>query len=74
MDLPKITDPVIIDGTSQPGYDGKPIVRIYGGNTPLVIDSSNTVVKGLVIDGYTDTGISIGPKEQVDDINSKLIL
>ena len=68
--LTKITDPVIIDGTSQPGYNGKPVVRIYGGDTPLVIYSSDTVVKGLIIDGYTDTGISIGPKEQVDNTGS----
>jgi titin len=29
--LPEITNPVVIDGTTQPGYTGKPIVDIDGG-------------------------------------------
>src|SRR6266542_7047742 len=30
--LPTITDPVIIDGTTQPGYAGAPLIELNGAN------------------------------------------
>src|SRR5262245_20074859 len=32
--LPVLTTPVDIDGTTQPGYQGKPLVEIDGSNVP----------------------------------------
>src|SRR5215218_3372308 len=29
-ELPQITDPVAVDGTTQPGYAGTPLVRVDG--------------------------------------------
>lgn len=60
--LPAITDPVTIDGTSQPGYNGTPIIEINGagaGNfaNGLTITTSNTVVRGLVINRFDGNGI-----------------
>jgi titin len=54
--LPTITNSVIIDGTTQPGFAGTPLVRIDGGllNIPagLTISAGNSAVRGLVITGF----------------------
>jgi FG-GAP-like repeat len=65
--LPTITDTVIIDGTTQPGFAGKPIIELSGSALPpmtfkagMEINAANCVVKGLVINGFVDsTGIGI---------------
>src|SRR6185295_15233851 len=36
--LPDITDPVTLDGTSQPGFSGSPIIELSGANSSLVGD------------------------------------
>jgi len=54
-----LTKPVIVDGTTQPGFNGKPIVEIDGsnltgiGNVCIRLMGGNSVVKGLVINNYT---------------------
>ena len=59
--LPIITDPVYLDGTTQPGYSGTPIIELNGssagGAHGLRISAGNTVVLGLVINRFTGTGI-----------------
>jgi CSLREA domain-containing protein len=54
--LPDITDPVTIDGTSQPGFAGLPLVEIEGskavGAGGLRITGGGSVVRGLVIDRF----------------------
>lgn len=56
--LPVITDPVILDGTTQPGYATTPIIIIDGLNTVgtfsygLRITAGNSTVKGLVINNF----------------------
>lgn len=60
--LPMITDPVTIDGTTQPGYNGRPLIgidgsRILGTNstTPptagLGLEATSTVI-GLSLTGF----------------------
>src|ERR1700687_151818 len=36
--LPAITDPVIIDGTTQPGYSGSPLIVLDGTGTGALVD------------------------------------
>src|SRR5438445_8411434 len=53
-DLPEITDPVTIDGTTQPGYAGTPLVEldrdISGPSlNGLIISAGNTTVRALFI-------------------------
>src|SRR5690242_12990080 len=36
--LPQVTDPVIIDGTTQPGYAGAPIIELTGVSAPPLTD------------------------------------
>ena len=55
--LPTISDPVTIDGTTQPGYAGQPLVELNGGSTGdgtegLTINAGDSTVRGLVIDGF----------------------
>src|SRR5205807_2486804 len=55
--LPDITDPVIIDGRSQPGYQGLPLVELDGskagaGADGLRITGGGSIVRGLVIHGF----------------------
>ena len=51
--LPTITDPVVIDGTTQPGYVGTPLVFLDGTGARnvagLIITAGNTIVRGLAI-------------------------
>ncbi|MBZ0299469.1 MAG: S8 family serine peptidase, partial [Anaerolineae bacterium] len=66
--LPAITDSVIIDGTTQPGYSGSPLIEIDGSNvadsTPelnlgLNIPVGNSTVRGLVINRFLYGGIGL---------------
>lgn len=60
--LPPITDALTIDGTSQPGFSGSPIIEIdavQAGGTAnvLVLAAGNCVVFGLSISGAGANGI-----------------
>lgn len=60
--MPSITHSVIIDATTQPGYTNKPIVVLNGaaaGGAGLDISADNSVVEGIVIQGFTGDGIRI---------------
>lgn len=54
--LPPITAPVIIDGTTQPGFAGRPIIELNGsvaGSTKgLHITAGNSTVRGLAINRF----------------------
>ena len=59
--LPEITEPAIIDGTTQPGFSGTPIIELNGNGlhgSGLEVDG-NTSVRGLVINRFGDTGIPV---------------
>jgi len=70
--LPTITEPLVIDGYSQPGSSANtnpvdqpdnavPLIQINGSpggfNTGLTIDGTGSTVKGLIITGFRDTGL-----------------
>lgn len=55
--LPEITSPVVIDGTTQPGFSGTPVIQLDGKNTSattpgLNITAGSSTVRGLVINGF----------------------
>ena len=63
-ELPQITNSVTIDGTSQAGYSGTPIVELNGsqaggGSDGLQLDADNITVQGLVINQFSNNGIEI---------------
>ena len=64
--LPLITTRVDIDGTTQPGYAGTPLIRIDGANpnvTPgtvgLILNAGNSTIRGLSITRFSDAGIKL---------------
>ncbi len=61
--LPTITDTVIIDGTTQPGFAGKPLIELNGAGAGiangLAITAGNCAVRGLVINRFSSDGILI---------------
>ena len=61
--LPNVTDTVTIDGGSQPGFKGKPIIELSGvqaGDTSgLRLTAANCIVRGLIINSFGINGISI---------------
>ena len=55
--LPAITQPVLIDGWSQPGYAGTPLIELSGsqagGGDGLTITGPDVTVRGLDINGFS---------------------
>jgi titin len=62
--LPTITDPVVLDGTTQPGYSTSPLIQISGSllaaNTDgLLITAGGSTVRGLAINSCPRDAIRI---------------
>ena len=62
--LPTITTSVYLDGTTQPGYSGTPVVQLSGGSAGagvngLTFSAGNSTVRGFVINGFTGDGIDL---------------
>ncbi len=62
--LPDITDTVIINGTTQSGYAGTPLIVITGNNSiqdglRLYAGSDNSTIRGLVLQGFTQDAIDV---------------
>jgi parallel beta-helix repeat protein len=59
--LPAITEAVTIDGTTQPGFTGDPIIELNGAaagaGSGLVIQAANVTIRGLVINRFAGSGI-----------------
>ena len=61
--LPPITGSLLIDGSSQPGYAGTPLIALGGPSTYLTISGGSATVRGLKV-----SGIAIDP-----DTNERLL-
>jgi CSLREA domain-containing protein len=58
--LPTITAPVRIDGWTQPGFAGRPIIDINAnGKGGLVVTGGGTTLRGLVVRNATGNGIEL---------------
>ena len=60
--LPAITDPVILDATTQPGYAASPVVELNGaaagvGAAGLRVNAGGTTIRGLAINRFQAQGI-----------------
>jgi titin len=60
--LPTISDPVIVDGTTQTGYATSPLIQIDGNSaganvTGLSVSAGGNTIKGLDITRFKATGI-----------------
>ena len=59
---PTITRPVIIDGWTQPGFVDVPLIELHGNGSlgdGLRISGGGSTVRGLIINGFGDDGISL---------------
>ncbi len=64
--LPPLTDPAIMDGTTQPGYITQPLIELNGAsagaNAGLRLLAGGCTVRGLIINRFLTDGIDIsGP-------------
>src|SRR5512147_2297687 len=55
--LPPITDPVVLDGTKQPGWAGSPLVELDGSGAGdeaagIQIKAGSSTVQGLALDRF----------------------
>ena len=61
--LPPILDPVLMDGSSQPGFSTQPVVELNGEEAGLsdglVIRSGRTQINSLSINGFQGHGVRI---------------
>jgi parallel beta-helix repeat protein len=62
--LPGINDPVVIDGTTQPGYAGAPLIEIDGTGAGgfqhgLTINAGGSTVRGLAINRCNGSAIQL---------------
>jgi CSLREA domain-containing protein len=60
--LPSISDALTIDGTSQPGFAGSPLIELDGtnagaGTDGLVISAGPTTIQGLIINRFGANGV-----------------
>jgi titin len=70
--LPPVTDPVLIDGATQPGYAGLPLIELNGAGAGPAADGlwitvGNSSVRGLAINRFGGHGIRLesGDNNQV---------
>ncbi|HKB79486.1 MAG TPA: hypothetical protein VKH35_07210 [Thermoanaerobaculia bacterium] len=62
--LPAITTQTLIDGTTQPGYAGTPLIEVTGpGFLISGTGASGSTIRGLDIDGFNDIAIQIYQSE-----------
>ncbi len=77
--LPNVPAGLLLDGTTQPGYAGMPLIEIDGGNAGaangLVITGPGVIVRGLMISGFAGgAGILItGPSASGNVIQADVI-
>ncbi|HVK09195.1 MAG TPA: LamG domain-containing protein, partial [Gemmataceae bacterium] len=62
--LPTIIDPVAIDGTTQPGYAGYPLIEVRGDSAGaaadgLTVTAADSTVRGLAINRFAGSGVRI---------------
>ncbi len=66
-ELPTITEPLMIDGWSEPDFAGTPVIEIDGNSagadvTGLTITAADSTIRGLIINRFDGNGILIsGP-------------
>jgi len=71
-ELPPITSPIVLDGTTQPGYSGTPLIVLtqIGDTfqTPLDIQADGCTIRGLVINDFP-SNILLGSSNNVVEGN-----
>ena len=81
--LPQIQDPVVIDGTTQPGYAGVPLIFVDGTTAScgecgvdglhVSADGSGSTIKGLTIGNFDGDGIELAGGDHGSVVESSSI-
>ncbi|MFH2091799.1 MAG: hypothetical protein ABIJ31_05495 [Pseudomonadota bacterium] len=76
--LSVVFDPVVIDGTTQPGFLKTPVIELTGTAIPppsrgLDITGGGTTVRGLVINGFKEDGLTGGQGISISGIGGNII-
>ena len=76
--LPQITDPVVIDGTTQPGFAGTPLIELNGANAGansdgLRLSAGNSTIRGLAINRHSGAGIHVQAPGGTNSIQGNFI-
>src|SRR5262249_62427607 len=63
-ELPAIIHPTIIDGTTQPGFAGSPLIELSGARAGrfvngLTVLGGQSELRGLVVNGFDGAGILV---------------
>jgi CSLREA domain-containing protein len=65
-DIPEITDPVVIDATTQPGYAGSPLVEVRNGISTRVqgflISAGDSTLRGLSLTAFLGEAVVLKTK------------
>src|SRR5439155_12617745 len=62
--LPAVTDPVTIDGTTQPGFAGSPLIELNGSSAGAGVDgldirAGGSTLRGLAINRFSGNGLTL---------------
>jgi hypothetical protein len=63
LGLPDITDTVVIDGSTQPGFSGTPIVELNGSKSAaraLFVNAPGSTIRSLVINEFSAGALILG--------------
>ena len=77
--LADIVEPVTIDGTTQPGFNGSPIIEVRRGTAPegrgltLKSTASNSTIRGLALNNWTPTQNIAGRALTIDGASNCVI-
>ncbi len=69
--LPAITNPVILDATSQPGYTGTPLIQLQGTSNPY--NGFTVSANNVTIEGFSIYGFSSGNGIQIDAVSGTVV-
>src|SRR4051794_36831034 len=61
--LPPVIDPVVIDGTTQPGYAGTPMIELNGASAGaftagISVTAGSSTIRGLAINRFSGPDVS----------------
>ncbi|HET7695311.1 MAG TPA: right-handed parallel beta-helix repeat-containing protein [Vicinamibacterales bacterium] len=62
--LPIITSPVVLDGTTQPGFVDRPLIEVNGNGAPggIQVTAGSSTLRGLAVTGFSGDGITLKTK------------
>ena len=75
--LPDVVQPVVIDGTTQPGYAGVPLIELSGALAGvahgLALRGGGSTVRGLIINRWAASGMAGGNGIYIDNAGGNRI-